>query len=358
MIKTFTLFVCLVACVQVSIAQQISRSLISSSGDNDSTEKVNLSYSIGEVVISNGLVNQGFQFSQETTPVVQDIQLESLCTNNPEVIRAWKLNNPNDFPVETFLFVIESHEGDSIILNPGENTFYFPSLPDIPNVLVVKWIDEEGAIQQSQSESLGLSCRVRGLILNSVCSDDPTISRRWEIINRNPFDVTVEWNIIQTDSIGVISCAPGVTELFTPTIDSDNILKIIWMDEEGAPRRQQKLSDTGICEWDSSNSTNLTFASQIDLSAEGKFMSVATFPNPFQNKLSVIMQSELDVDDEYSVVVYDLFGTLVYSNTVTTSLGKANLEIDVSYLAKGIYVLTVMSQDQSYKKSERLVKLK
>ena len=361
MVKFFTLFTCLLAFVQVSHAQQVSRSLVASTGDNVVTQKVNLSFSIGEVVVSNGLINQGFQNSEvDITPVIDDIELEPLCTNNPEMIRAWNVLNPNDFPVPAFLFVLESQEGDSLVLNPGQNTFYSNSLPDAPNILVVNWIDESGTPKQTRSESLGLSCRIRGLILNSVCSDDPSVSRRWEIINRNPFEITLQWNVILTDSIGVVKCAPGVTELFTPAEEGENFLKIIWMDEEGNPKRQKKLSDAGTCESDSSDDTRTdpVFASEIDLSGGKELIRVTTFPNPFQDKLSVIMQAELKSDNEYFVVIHDLFGALVYRASVTTSFGQANTEINVGNLAKGIYVLTVMTQDQSYKKSERLVKLK
>ncbi|MEL7063778.1 MAG: hypothetical protein AAFP00_08565, partial [Bacteroidota bacterium] len=184
--------------------------------------------------------------------VVIPMEVEPTCTDNPEMLRAWIVNNPNTFARDAFWFVVGTDQADSITLEPGENTIYTETLDGVPNILRLRWLDGEEVQQQVDSESEGTPCRVRGLILTSVCSNNPEIFRAWEINNRNPFSVLVEWNLVGTQEIGFVNAAPGFTTFFTEALEGENRVKIIWIDEEGNPRRQQKFSTAGMCDIDNS----------------------------------------------------------------------------------------------------------
>ena len=59
----------------------------------------------------------------------------------------------------------------------------------------------------------------RNLLLTSMCSDDPDVSRRWRVRNPNPYAVTFDWDVYPPDQTGQFGTlvAPSGSEMFFET---------------------------------------------------------------------------------------------------------------------------------------------
>ncbi|MTI22476.1 choice-of-anchor D domain-containing protein [Fulvivirga sp. RKSG066] len=186
--------------------------------------------------------------------IIEDLELASTCSDNPDEQRRWEVNNPNAFEVDAFWFVVGSAEGDSITMAPGVNYFYSPTQTDRPNTVKVKWLDHTGATQEAVSESSGLPCLVEDLNLTSVCSNNPDLFRRWRVRNPNPFVVMVNWYVVGTSQSGILYAeGDSDTFFFTEAIPgSPNTTKIVWIDENGDEQEKVKASGGEICDIDNS----------------------------------------------------------------------------------------------------------
>ena len=140
-------------------------------------------------------------------------------------------------------------------------------------------------------------------------------------------------------------------------MDGDNELKITWKDVEGNPRRQIKPSDAGICNTNEFAVDNNTY--DIALESTGILSeletSIATFPNPFENRLTVQIQLNTNNDGDYMLRIHNMLGGVVYEGKATSSYGNLSLDIDTRSFAKGSYVLTLVGQDQADKVVNRLI---
>ncbi|MEL7002219.1 MAG: T9SS type A sorting domain-containing protein, partial [Bacteroidota bacterium] len=178
---------------------------------------------------------------------IEPLVVESTCTDNPDSLRAWTITNTNGFDRRAFWFIVGTSLADSITLHPSENVLEIPTQTSVPNTLKLRWLDKDGNQQEVTVESTAGPCRVRGLILNPVCSTNPELFLRWEVENRSPFDVQFVWEIEGTDISGTVNATPGISEFFTEATGGDQYVKITWYDEEGNPRRQKKLSIDNAC---------------------------------------------------------------------------------------------------------------
>ncbi|WP_196884976.1 Omp28-related outer membrane protein [Aureivirga sp. CE67] len=79
--------------------------------------------------------------------------------------------------------------------------------------------------------------------------------------------------------------------------------------------------------------------------ATGSKMNI--FPNPASDRLTVSFEAE----GNYSVQIFDMLGKQVLSKDYTNLKGAQNLEIPVSSLEKGNYIINVSSDKGSYSKS-------
>jgi hypothetical protein len=73
---------------------------------------------------------------------------------------------------------------------------------------------------------------VQDLVLNSVCSEDPSSILRWKVTNQNNFDVAVEWDVFPNFQSGLMILHKGDNFFFTNTLPGTNTLRIRWQDEE------------------------------------------------------------------------------------------------------------------------------
>ncbi|MGF7056654.1 DUF4183 domain-containing protein [Brassicibacter mesophilus] len=87
----------------------------------------------------------------------------------------------------------------------------------------------------------------KSLILTSLCSDNPSIRRRWQIKNQNNFPIDYYYQIIDTTQSGKHTAPPGTSTFFTDTVPGINTLKITWQNKLGIKKRIVKTSIDTQC---------------------------------------------------------------------------------------------------------------
>ena len=67
------------------------------------------------------------------------------------------------------------------------------------------------------------------LNLTSMCSDDPSVSRRWRVRNNTDAPVQYTWEVYGTAQSGAGVAPAGDSFFFTDAIDGANTTKIYWV---------------------------------------------------------------------------------------------------------------------------------
>jgi len=88
---------------------------------------------------------------------------------------------------------------------------------------------------------------VQPLILTSICSENPNISRRWRVVNPNEFDVPIEWDLYPYFQTGLIIAHTGENFFYSNTIPGPNSVRIRWQDENSAWQQSVKASSGATC---------------------------------------------------------------------------------------------------------------
>ncbi|MEL7002352.1 MAG: T9SS type A sorting domain-containing protein, partial [Bacteroidota bacterium] len=292
----------------------------------------------------------------EVATQIRGLTLNSYCSDNPDSIRTWEVVNPNDFPVSLQWDLVGTEQSGTYEASSGSSFFNTPAI-DGENKVKIIWMDEEDRPRRQQKLSIAGPCFVKGLILNSVCSDDPTISKRWEVINRNPFVVNITWDLVSEDPSGTFAATPGTSYFSTPTVSEVEMVKIVWIDEEGDPRRQQKLAIGEICSDDEFATKSTSTSREISansLSEEISETIVTVYPNPFLDNISI--KIDLQNDGNHTILMHDLFGRLVYEQKISSSHGQINAKIETDGMASGTYIVTINSEETGFRTTKRIVK--
>jgi uncharacterized protein len=81
--------------------------------------------------------------------------------------------------------------------------------------------------------------------------------------------------------------------------------------------------------------------------------SLTVYPNPTNGKVSVDFQGEEDV--RYAVIVNDLLGNQVLSRLITAGAGTNSTTLDLSSVAKGVYLVVAQREDGTDQQTIRLI---
>lgn len=101
---------------------------------------------------------------------------------------------------------------------------------------------------------------------------------------------------------------------------------------------------------DASSETSIVKVVNFNSDAKG---SIATYPNPFTNELNITINAA--TAGTADVLLYDLFGKIVYQKQMQVDNGDTNLKVDeLSNLPKGFYVIKVLVNDNEF--VEKLIK--
>jgi hypothetical protein len=92
-----------------------------------------------------------------------------------------------------------------------------------------------------------------------------------------------------------------------------------------------------------------TFSKVVSVS-QNKGGSVSITPNPTSDKIQISVPNDASSDQTMDIALYDLSGRQVLSQRSN----GANTSLDLSNLAKGVYLLEVQSQKMLYR--EKIVR--
>lgn len=109
----------------------------------------------------------------EDGEVVSPLILTSMCSENPETSRRWRVRNQNDFDVAVEWDLYPYFQTGLLVAHPGDNFFYTNTIPG-PNTVRIRWQDENQEWQQQVKASSGEDCGGAGCTASEVVSYHPT----------------------------------------------------------------------------------------------------------------------------------------------------------------------------------------
>ena len=90
--------------------------------------------------------------------VVEDINLTSMCSDDPDEELRWRIRNPNDFDVTTIWQVNGSIQTDTVAAPPGDSFFFTQTEPGA-NTTTIRWENENGQTKQRTKASGKAPCQ-------------------------------------------------------------------------------------------------------------------------------------------------------------------------------------------------------
>ena len=98
--------------------------------------------------------------SSDAPCLVEGLTLTSMCSNNPDLFRRWRVRNPNPFEVMVEWSVAGATQSSSLAAAGSADSFFFTEAISGANTTIIKWLDENGDEQQTVKASNGEICDV------------------------------------------------------------------------------------------------------------------------------------------------------------------------------------------------------
>lgn len=193
-------------------------------------------------------------------PIIANLVLTSVCSENPDSTRRWKITNTNHTDVAFSWMLLESGESGSDIILGDADYFLETQTVSGTNTLKITYLDG----REEQRVSSGLQCQDNAMQLitvHSMCVASPQSSRiEWQFTNPNDYAVTATWEI--EDQTGTFVISPGISALYTDMVSSSpNTLHLYINDELYAVESRACFQDiilNAICSEDPGTSLNWT----------------------------------------------------------------------------------------------------
>jgi hypothetical protein len=203
---------------------------------------------------------------------------------------------------------------------------------------LIKAVDAVGEVKFPNSY-------IKNLELKPLCSADPNATRNWEIVNPNPFEVSVTWVVVGSSQHGSILVAPGDTVFSTTPLvfhsrPLPEVTVISWEDNFGFPRLDLAFSSSAVCGKDvvsAANSDRLISASAESLST-GKPVIAEVYPNPSSGMFRLYLS--LPEQQDVTLQLYSADGRQLQVQRVGQSSGV--VDINATGYRAGIYFLKVI----------------
>jgi hypothetical protein len=90
-------------------------------------------------------------------PIVEKLNLTSMCSSNPDTLLRWRIRNPNDFAVDVTWQVYGSTQSATVSA-PAGDSFFFTQTEAGANTTIIRWKDEEGRNRQKIKASGKAAC--------------------------------------------------------------------------------------------------------------------------------------------------------------------------------------------------------
>ncbi|RSK26413.1 LPXTG cell wall anchor domain-containing protein [Bacillus sp. HMF5848] len=157
--------------------------------------------------------------------------VDPICTNDPDETRAWKVRNTSnsELDITWTLLGTDQQSEEAITLQAGESIVVTTDTIDGKNRLEVKF--KNGTVLSTNN---GDTCTPPPPVetpieVGTVCSPDPTETRKWIITNTSDEGTTITWEVVGTDqrSEEDITLKPGEqVTITTDTVDGQNRLRV------------------------------------------------------------------------------------------------------------------------------------
>jgi hypothetical protein len=202
--------------------------------------------------------------------------------------------------------------------------------PGRPYIYVVRAVNEAG--ESPNSNTIHVT-KIKHLTLQSVCSDDPSITLRWQILNPNPFIVSFTWELLNTSQRGTFNATPGETLINTTAMQGKNSLQISWLDSELSEQKTTKSSTGKNCGKQKAATSVRHHNMSENLGADRSF-SVIQYPNPVTDKFHVTVSS---TDESFvEIQIFSQPGKCLVEHRIVPNV---QVELDVSSYRPGMYIL-------------------
>ncbi len=108
----------------------------------------------------DGISNDVQVESDDTACLVESLNLTSVCSNNPDIFRRWRVRNPNPFEVMVTWNVVGTTQIGIIYAAGDDDTFFYTEAVSGANTTIIKWFDQDGNEQQKVKASSGEICDI------------------------------------------------------------------------------------------------------------------------------------------------------------------------------------------------------
>jgi hypothetical protein len=186
------------------------------------------------------------------------------------------------------------------------------------------------AEQTSEKSNVILVAPIKGLTLHAVCSDDPSVFRRWEVINNNDVPLEISWYVNNTVQTGIHLATPGESYFTTETISGLNKVTITWYNDNLRQFTSTKPSSAKSC----GDNNAIALANVRDEQNGDQALSVEAFPNPVNDKVQI--RVTVPPGKEIEIQIVDFSGRKMFVEKV---ICDTTLEVNVSTYAPGIYIV-------------------
>ncbi|MCG8699395.1 MAG: S8 family serine peptidase [Bacteroidales bacterium] len=182
--------------------------------------------------------------------------------------------------------------------------------------------------------------------VEAMCSNDPDSARSWKIVNPNPYNVTVKWEILGTSINDSLIAKAGETYFETPAQPWYNVVLISYTGPWGETRKYAAYSNGKEC-------TDLKVA-ESTLASNELFIKTSLYPNPSINKMA--FEFFTSVEKDIIAEVYNVNGELVSNQYFASVEGFNSMEVRVEDLTPGMYILKVKSTNGAILEQMKFVK--
>ena len=357
--------------------------------------------------------------SIDTACEVVDLTLTSVCSNNPDLFRRWRVRNTNPFQVMVTWEVVGTPQMSSLMVDGGTDTFFYTFAVSGPNTTIITWLDENGDEQSDVKASSGEMCDVDNSCIGGevVAFEQGSRKNGRDVLARRSNtenalgapeendeynfvslgfggSIDIQLNNIVVDQPGndfrLIETSfndvnkgcgsyPETADVFV-SMDGKNYIYV----GSACKDTDFDIASTGLMEIeyvrivDTSDPTLFgdhadgfdvdgihCINSHFSGAAPVSFGLANTIPDEeddsaiaFPNPFEdeIGVVMKVETKGKYVVRVHDNNGVVVTERIVEASTGKVTAAIDAANLANGVYIVTVTALDGSFKSSNTLIK--
>jgi len=193
---------------------------------------------------------------------------------------------------------------------------------------------------------------IKDLKLKAVCSDNPSATRNWKVINPNSFEVEAHWLLLGSNQQGNITVPPGEYFFSTATYSPGgyqipNLLILDWEDNFGFTRIDLQNSSKSTC----NNSSDRVMAEEEAASETmARPMIADVYPNPSSNTFRVYLS--LADQQPVEMQLFSIDGKKLMEKRIGQSRGI--VPIDATIYKPGVYLLNI--KQGVFNKTIKLIK--